>query len=772
MPTTPLRLCAAATVALFLFPSSSLVAQAGAPAATLDPVIEALEELHPNADGSFRVNNVTLTRDAATFTLTNGQAWLIDPTGDRVIGVVWRGTGRMKYEAPNPVELERLQQKLGVPRIDTTITALVLLFTDGTLAELRRGSTPAETADPPGEVSGLVTRFRDLLRTKTTKTWDPSFFEPVINGRTSDMFYALVRRSQGADLAFEIEPDDPEPVSLSLRHGQTTDDDWLEVVNQFARTDRPTPARDTRRRQVTVDRYVMDVTMPAQFDGSVGFSARTDLTLRAPDGGYGPWVPFALLGVLEVDEAKWNGAPVPVFKRKDSPILWVRAPATLEAGRTPTLSITYHGDLLERFGDWFFLKSSSGWYPRPLDGLAKSAFDVTYHTPLGNPIGSVGELRDSSMADRVITTRWVHETPVRNFSFNIGRFQAFDASAPGSPPITLLWSDAGHRALGTGLRIPVIRNVKEVMTAEIASAMKFFTTVYGPPIEPRFFATEIPEGYGEAFPGLVHLSFATFMPASRPGADQVFRSHEVAHQWWGIGVDYASYRDRWLSEGLAEFSGTWYMQTRLGSMDRYLDVYRESRRDLLAVRERLGAVSLGHRLGAGRDPQDYTYGVYQKGAWTMHMLRVLMLRLADMNEDKFTNAMREFYTTYRGRSASTDDLRHVMEKYAGTDLEWFFDEWIDGTGIPTYKWAWRTDPGTNGGTMLRLRVRQSEVPEAFQMWVPVAVELNDGRVLRTRIRVTGPETSYTLPTELPAPVKTVRFNELEGVLAEVSSESW
>lgn len=770
MLTNPFRLGAA--VAFALFATTSLAAQVSAPAAAVDPVIDALEGLHPNADGSFRVSNLTLKRDAATFTLTTGQVWPLDPIGGRVIGVVWRGTGRMKYDAPNPVEIERLQTRLSVPRVDTAITALVLLFTDSTLTELRRGSTPAETAAPPGVVSGLVTRFRDLLRSKTTKTWDVSFLEPVLNGRTTDMFYALVRRSQGDDLVFEIEPDDPEPVSLSLRHGQTSDDDWLEVVTQFARTDRPTPARDTRRRQVSVDRYLMDVTMPAQFDGSVGFSARTEMTLRAPDGGYGPWIPFALLGLLEIDSATWNGMPAQVAKRKDSPIVWVHAPGALEAGATPTLVLSYHGDLLERYGDWFFLKSSSGWYPRPLDGLSKAAFDITYHTPIGLPIGSVGELRDSSMADRVITTRWVHETPVRNFSFNIGRFQAFDASAPGSPPITLLWSDAGHRSLASGFSIPIIRNVKEVMTAEIASAMKFFTTLYGPPIEPRFFATEIPEGYGEAFPGLVHLSFATFMPASRPGADQVFRSHEVAHQWWGIGVDYASYRDRWLSEGLAEFSGTWYMQTRLGSMDRYLDAYRESRRDLLAVRERLGAVSLGGRLGAGRDPQDYTYGVYQKGAWTMHMLRVLMLRLSDMNEDKFTNAMREFYTTYRGRSASTEDLRHVMEKYAGADLKWFFDEWIDGTGLPTYKWAWRTEPGANGGTMLRVRVRQSEVPESFTMWVPIAVELNDGRVLRTRMRVTGPETVYTLPSALPGPVKTVRFNELEGVLAEVETEGW
>ncbi|HTK55994.1 MAG TPA: M1 family aminopeptidase, partial [Gemmatimonadales bacterium] len=255
------------------------------------------------------------------------------------------------------------------------------------------------------------------------------------------------------------------------------------------------------------------------------------------------------------------------------------------------------------------------------------------------------------------------------------------------------------------------------------------------------------------------------------GFNQVFRAHEVAHQWWGISVDYASYRDRWLSEGLAQFSGLWYAQTRLGSLDKYLGFLREYRGNLLASREHLGAMSLGHRVGTHQFGQYYSYGVYERGAWTMHMLRVLLLRLSDMNEDKFTNAMREFYTTYRGHPASTDDLRHVMEKYAGTDLGWFFSQWVDGNQIPTYRWAWHAEPGEGTQTRLQIRVRQTNVPDAFQMYVPVAVELTDGRTLKTRVKVTGPVTNAVLPP-LPAPVKGVRFNELEGVLAEVSSEGW
>jgi aminopeptidase N len=251
----------------------------------------------------------------------------------------------------------------------------------------------------------------------------------------------------------------------------------------------------------------------------------------------------------------------------------------------------------------------------------------------------------------------------------------------------------------------------------------------------------------------------------------MFRAHEVAHQWWGISVDYASYRDRWLSEGLSDFSGLWYMQTRLGSLDKYLGMLREFRGNILPVRDHLGAMSLGRRTGTDRFPKYYSYAVYMKGAWTAHMLRVLLLQMSTMNEDRFKGAMREFYMTYRGRSASTEDFRRVMEKHAGADLGWFFEQWVDGTAIPTYRWAWQKESMVNGQFRVTLRVRQEDVPDSFQMWVPVAVELRNGGVLRTRIMVTGPETTTTLPL-LPADIKEVRFNEFEGVLADVRSESW
>ena len=50
------------------------------------------------------------------------------------------------------------------------------------------------------------------------------------------------------------------------------------------------------------------------------------------------------------------------------------------------------------------------------------------------------------------------------------------------------------------------------------------------------------------------------------------------------------------------------------------------------------------------DPQfQFDYRVYPKGAWVLHMLRTLMIDFKTMNEDRFTNMMRDFYQSYEGK---------------------------------------------------------------------------------------------------------------------------
>ena len=53
--------------------------------------------------------------------------------------------------------------------------------------------------------------------------------------------------------------------------------------------------------------------------------------------------------------------------------------------------------------------------------------------------------------------------------------------------------------------------------------------------------------------------------------------HEIAHQWWGHMVGWATYHDQWLSEGFAEFSAGLFLEAteKPGEVNRFWERLRE-----------------------------------------------------------------------------------------------------------------------------------------------------------------------------------------------------
>jgi aminopeptidase N len=259
---------------------------------------------------------------------------------------------------------------------------------------------------------------------------------------------------------------------------------------------------------------------------------------------------------------------------------------------------------------------------------------------------------------------------------------------------------------------------------------------------------------------------------SYPGFDKIFRAHETAHQWWGIAVDFASYHDQWLSEGFSDFSGLWYLQTRSGKNDLYFGTLDRWRDEILRRRDKPVPISLGWRMDTSQDESsNYNVIVYQKGAWVLHMLRILMLDLHNMSEERFKGTMRDFYSHYRNLRPSTHDFQTIVEKHVGQPMDWFFNEWVNGWQMPTYKVATHTEKADGGKYLVKLRVLSENVPDDFLMYVPVTIDLGSNQVARLRVKVQGPKTELDLPL-MPSEPKGVRFNDLGGVLAEVKNVGW
>ena len=162
--------------------------------------------------------------------------------------------------------------------------------------------------------------------------------------------------------------------------------------------------------------------------------------------------------------------------------------------------------------------------------------------------------------------------------------------------------------------------------------------------------------------------------------------HEVAHQWWGNAVTERDWDDVWLSEGFATYFTLLYAE-QFDGRDAFVRGLRNSRDRILQLEKKMPDTPIVHRnLSDMR--RVLNQFVYQKGGWTLHMLRYVM------GTERFWDGIREYYRLYQNRNASTDDLQLVMESHAGTDLTWFFSQWLTRSGVPALKGTWSYDAAT------------------------------------------------------------------------------
>ncbi len=216
-------------------------------------------------------------------------------------------------------------------------------------------------------------------------------------------------------------------------------------------------------------------------------------------------------------------------------------------------------------------------------------------------------------------------------------------------------------------------------------------------------------------------------------------SHEIAHQWFGDSATEADWHHLWLSEGFATYFGALFFQhadgeadfraRMAGNRERYLQsgmaarpVIDESESDLFAL------------LNANN---------YQKGGWILHMLR------SQMGDDAFFRGIRAYYAEHANATALTGDLQRHMETAAGTDLGWFFQQWLYEPGHPVLEVNWAQDPG--GGGRVEVRQVQSSNWPTFRFPLTVALIGEDGadRVMTFQVDAR----QHAFPVSGPAPAR-------------------
>ncbi|HYX82382.1 MAG TPA: M1 family aminopeptidase [Gemmatimonadales bacterium] len=749
-----------------------------------DTVYDQIQNLQPKSVAP--VKHLVLRRDVLALRLDSGWVYRLTPVHERTVAIAFVGTGSLTFVPPLTVEQTSLLRVLGDSVLNEPITAAVLLFTDSTDAELTRALTfvPRSSVGNIPDPGGAIDDARDYLVDGHTHSVEASFLAPILNSTTTEFFSAYVRRARGESVMMEFDPNEQEEVILN-RRGKMLNQ-RIETICQFQRLsdlDRNVAITSKDQGPLLVDAYHIDATI----GGSYSFKAIVDARVRVRRDRQ-QWIPLRLYRELDVDSVTTPaGTPLTYYRHGQATPLWVQLDKPIGPGDTSHIRVVYHGSvigfgsaieeflppfwderrraLLPILDQWAFIKETETWYPRY--NFEPATVALTFHTPKSMRLATIGRLVSADTTGDVVRTEWVSELPTDQVSFNIGKFDEWVLRDPRIPPVTVQVNSDAHRVLD---RLFLgSRNPGDQVGADIVNSLSFFSKMYGPPLFHQYFATEIPYFHGQAFPGMIHLSWWTFLSRSEKGHDEQFRAHEMAHQWWGIGVEPANYRDAWLAEGFAEFSGMWYMQLILHDNDKYFKMLHDARQEIRRAREKSAPIGLGYRA-AENWRGAYALTTYQKGAWVLHMLRNLLLDTHTMSEDRFFNMMHDFYMTYRGKRASTTDFQRAVEKAVGLPMDWFFNEWVYGTAMPTYTFSWTSEPDSSGtGVVARLRVRQSDVPDDFAMYVPALIKFDQGEAL-VRMLVRGPASEIKI--RLPARPASVELNPLESVLAEVKTEGW
>ncbi len=304
----------------------------------------------------------------------------------------------------------------------------------------------------------------------------------------------------------------------------------------------------------------------------------------------------------------------------------------------------------------------------------------------------------------------------------------------------------------------------------------------------RIAMTQQPAGFfGQAWPTLVFMPYTAFIDTTqrtqlmgiRGGTNNFWRyvaPHEIAHQWWGHVVGWDSYHDQWMSEGFAEFSASLYVQATRGN-EKFLEFWEEQRKRIVEAspftKDRkpytVGPVTQGYRLNSGKTGGVARFLIYPKGAYILHMLRMLMYQQGKGGDANFRAMMQDFIQSHFNKDVSTEDFKTIVEKHMTPDMnldknglmDWFFDEWVYGTEMPSYRFDYQI--GSDGS--FSGRITQSGVSDSFVMRVPVYLDFGKGWVKLGSASLVGNSSVDLSNIKLPMAPKRAAICALNDVLA-------
>ncbi len=543
----------------------------------------------------------------------------------------------------------------------------------------------------------------------------------------------------------------------------------------------------------------------AQVTPPEDLEAEAAVTLQAEEPGYRALF-FELSRYLRVQSVTAEGEALEFIQnpalqgseldRRGNDFVAVVFPKPLEPGRRIHIRFRYAGKVLSEAGGGLLYVGARGtWFPNR--GMAMADFELEFRHPPEWTLVATGKRVSQGNEGGQMVSRWISERPLPVAGFNLGRYVAAATTTQDTviesyaarsvestfpQPNLMVIPRPNPRVAGSVRFVPSpprpdpARNAQAV-AERAARTIEFLSERIGPFPYGQLALTQMPGRNSQGWPGLVFLSSYAFLsPEERRETrlhefdntvyQGLMQAHETAHQWWGDLILWRSYRDQWLVEALANYCALLELEAERPQMfQSMLEYYRnelqrktESGR---AYRE-AGPVTLGMRLSSSHFPEGYDAIAYGRGTWLFHMLRHMLREetaagaarsraAAAAADQKFFAVLRDLRTRHENKDISTREVLAAFEKalppsahFDGRkSLDWFYEEWVNGTAIPRFELGGVRFASRGGKTLASGKIFLKDAPETMVAPLPVYAVTPRGRpVYAGRVFVDGPETEF------------------------------
>jgi len=771
---------------------------------------------------SYRCENFTLTMDVGTFQLKTGTITFLALVNKYETGAVFVGQGHFTLKPLDAIDTSEMIRRTGNPTAEEDFTEVVFRFTGNQYPQFA-GALGEKTETPP-EAAAAFQHWKDkvrhrheipegftqaILQGETIDNVDADLLAAIYNPKHPPFFNAYMHGTPDKDLRFFIrlrvgalpQMESPEEVALVNCNGGELDDGVWYSQHLLSELKAHTANSREDKRLFATKRYNIETVI-----------AKNDHLQSVASITFEPLIPgervlkFGLLPNLRVTRVTdQNGQDLHFIQesRKEDGSFYVVLDEAPAMGREHSVSVEYVGDkvLVNAGNGSYFVSARESWYPN-LNGFGEKAlYDLTFKVPPSNMVISVGKLEGQTTEAGFAVSHWVTPVPVAVAGFNYGQYKKIDY-----PDTITHYNISGYYLTELPDSLKPYENsaflgamsptaMTKYALDQTRAQMQVCTIFFGKAPYDNVYITEQPNfNFGQSWPSLVYLPISAYIDSTQRwmlfgqintkfnGFVQEVTPHEVAHQWFGHGVGWASYHDLWLSEGFAEFSAGLFLQQAVGKKweKDYIDFWERQRVRILEKNNfgvspnDAGPLWLGLRLNSPRSAQAYQGDTYSKGAYVLLMLRSLMYAdhgPADNRDQAFIDMMHDFMESHHDSPASTESFKAIAEKHMTKQmdlqqngrLDWFFNEWVYGTQVPRYSFKYELQPADGGKVKVRAELKQSEVDDHFAMFVPVFADFGNGMVRLGQMGIIGNSTR-TVDFILDRQPKKVALNSYKDIL--------